>query len=109
MFEGLAGAIAAVRELDTDALSDTELRDAVVELHTLTPQLEAVTTARVTAPWDARRCWATDNARSGAAWLAWKCHLEHSTARRRIRLGRALRTLPATEAAWLAGDITSSH
>ena len=85
MFEGLAGAIAAVRELDTDALSDTELRDAVVELHTLTQQLEAVTTARVTAPWDARRCWATDNARSGAAWLAWKCHLEHSTARRRIR------------------------
>jgi hypothetical protein len=37
--------------------------------------------------------------------VAARCQLPSSSARRRVRLGRALRHLPATEAAWLAGAV----
>jgi len=108
MFEQLVDAIAVVRDFDASACSDAELNEVVAELTVLTERLEAATT-RVTGAWDARRCWDADRARTGAAWLAWRCHLDNATARRRIRLARALRTLPATESAWLAGAITATH
>ncbi|MBW8825700.1 MAG: DUF222 domain-containing protein [Acidobacteria bacterium] len=71
-------------------------------------QLEAVT-ARALARWDANRSWADDGGRSGAAWLAAKTHLPKPTCRRRIRLGRTMRDLPAVAAAWLAGDVDGAH
>jgi hypothetical protein len=37
------------------------------------------------------------------------CRLPFTTARRRLRLGRALRHLPRAEAAWLAGDIDAAR
>ncbi len=57
------------------------------------------------ASFDARREWDADGARSAAAWLTGKCRLPRTSARRRVRLGRALRHLPAAEAAWLAGEV----
>jgi len=44
-----------------------------------------------------------------AAWIAVRCHLPVITARRRVGLGRELRHMPATEGAWLAGDISEAH
>jgi hypothetical protein len=41
--------------------------------------------------------------------VAVRCHLAVSTARRRLQLGRALRHMPAVEAAWLDGDIGEAH
>jgi len=108
MFEGLAAEIAKVRELDTDALTDSEFNNAMAEVHTLLAQLEGAAT-RMAGRWDARRCWDTDRARTGAAWLAWKCRVEHNQARRRVGLGRALRNLPVAEQAWLDGEITATH
>ncbi len=43
--------------------------------------------------------------RSAAGWLAATCRVPQSSARRRVRLGRALRDLPTAAEAWLAGDI----
>jgi hypothetical protein len=62
-------------------------------------------TTRATAAFDAGGEWASDGARTAAAWVAGRCKLSSSSARRRVRLGRALRHLPATEAAWLAGAV----
>ena len=61
--------------------------------------------ARVLARWDAQRCWQPSGAKTGAAWLAWKQRVPIQVARQRLRHARALRTLPAVEEAWAAGEI----
>ncbi|MDQ4091028.1 MAG: 13E12 repeat family protein, partial [Actinomycetota bacterium] len=44
-------------------------------------------------------------ARTASAWMAARCRLPVETARRRVKLGRALRHMGVAEAAWLAGEI----
>ena len=61
------------------------------------------------ARWDAQRCWQPSGAKTGAAWLAWQQRIPIQVARQRLRHARALRTLPAIEAAWAAGDIDRAH
>ncbi len=73
-------------------------------LHHCLARTEAITT-RASAAFDAGGAWRADGARSPSAWLSRRCDLPSSTARRRIRLGRALRHLPVAEAAWLAGKL----
>jgi hypothetical protein len=82
-------------------LSDGE---SIQELHHCLARLEAATT-RATASFEAGGEWQADGARSASAWLARRCGLPSSTARRRLRLGRALRHLPVAERAWLAGEL----
>ncbi len=77
---------------------------SVGRLHRCEARLEAVTT-RATAAFDASQRWSADGSRSASAWLARRCGLPAAAARRRIGLGRALRHLPVTEAAWLAGEL----
>ena len=98
---GLTTAIDALCAADPSTLADGE---SIVALHREPARLQAVLT-RATAAYDAGGSWAADGARSSAAWVAVKCGLPLSTARRRVRLGRDLRSMPAAEAAWLAGDI----
>jgi hypothetical protein len=105
MFEELAAAIGEVRGTDAGALDDDELGDALVELHRLRSQLEAAEAA-LTSQWDARRCWVVNRARSGAAWLAWRTHMPMWEARRQVRVARALRSMPATEAAFDDGELS---
>jgi hypothetical protein len=76
----------------------------VVALHRELERLRAVTT-RAVAAFDAGRAWEASGARTASAWLAAQCRLPVESARRRVRLGRALRHLPAAEAAWLAGAV----
>ncbi len=71
-------------------------------------RLNAVAT-RAVAAFDAGRTWEADGARTAAAWISTRCRVPMPTARRRVRLGRALRSMPATESAWLAGDIGEAH
>ena len=71
MFDGLAMAVKELHELDPNDFTDGELSDSVVELQRQRASLEAAE-ARVVSVWNARRVWATDGARSGAAWLARK-------------------------------------
>ncbi len=76
----------------------------VIDLHRQLERLAAITT-RATAAFDSVTAYETDGARTTAAWLATRCRLPVPTARRRVRLGRALRHLPIVEAAWLAGEV----
>ena len=99
-------------ELDVllDRLADADLSssDAVERLHGQLARLESTTTAAV-GQWDAQVRWADDGARSGAAWLAWRCRVPLPSARRRVRLARALRDLPCTAEAWARGELDSAH
>src|SRR5207302_10037148 len=82
--------------------------ETIVALHRQLARLEAVAT-RATAAFDAGRSWEADGARSAAAWIGIRCHVPTSAARRRVRLGRELRHMPAVEAAWARGDIGEAH
>lgn len=96
--------IKALDELiDTDP---TALRDAeIVEtLHRQKARLEAVVT-KATAAFDASGDYENDGAASAALWLSTRVHLPMSTAKRCVRIGRALRSMPVVDAAWCAGDI----
>jgi hypothetical protein len=101
VLDDLMSVVDQVCRTDPQALADGE---SIVELHRCLARLEAATT-RAVAAFDAGGQWSTDGARSGAAWLAGRCKLPASSARRRVRLGRGLRHLPVTEAAWLAGEV----
>jgi len=82
--------------------------DTVVELHRQCERLAAVL-VRAAAAFDAGRSWEADGARSSASWLAARCRTPVSATRRRVRLGRELRSMPAAETAWLAGDVGEAH
>jgi len=96
-----AAAVDNLIEVDPGLFADGE---ALVALSRQLERLAAVAT-RATAAFDASGGWQPDGARSAACWLATRCRLPMPTARWRVRLGRALRHLPVTEAAWLVGDI----
>ncbi|HEX2046133.1 MAG TPA: DUF222 domain-containing protein [Acidimicrobiales bacterium] len=92
------------------ATSPVQLADGetIRLLHRELERLRSVT-VRATAAFDAGRAWEADGARSSAAWVGVRCHQPVATARREIRLGRALRSMAEVEAAWLAGDIGEAH
>lgn len=99
--DGLSGA-------DVATLTDGELSDAVVELQRLKARLDAAE-ATVVGVWDRRRVWASDGARSGAAWLVWRCRMARSRASRLLRRARHLREMPEAQAALEQGEITGDH
>src|SRR5438552_2018927 len=92
----LEAAVDALAQVDPTSLGDGE---SVVFLHRQLARLDAVTT-RADAAFDARGEWETEAARSAASWIAARCRLPIPTARRRVRLGRALRHMPRVEATW---------
>jgi Domain of unknown function (DUF222) len=101
----LVGALDALCALDPAVLADGE---AIQLLHQQLDRLQAAAT-RATARFDSGRAWEADGARAASAWLAVRCHLPVSTARRRVQLGRALRHMPTAEPAWLGGEIGEAH
>ncbi len=82
--------------------------EAIVALRRQLERLSAVAT-RASVAFDAGRAWEADGARSAAAWISSRCRLPLPLARRQVRLGRSLREMPATEAAWLAGEISQAQ
>ena len=77
------------------------------EIAELSAHLEAAT-ARLLAlirEFDARGGWNT-GFRSCAAWLAWRVGLDLGAARERVRVARALETLPALAEALACGELS---
>jgi hypothetical protein len=105
MIDELVNAISTLSDVEIASLADS---DTIVELHRQLARLEAITT-RATARWDADQRWADDGARSPSSWIAHRCHIPSSIARRRVRLGRELRHLPRLEEAWSSGDLSEPH
>ncbi len=100
--------LAELHGLDLDGLADESLTEAVMATQRLRGRLD-VAEARLLSRWDAQRCWQPSGAKTGAAWLAWQQRIPVGVARQRLRHARALRTLPAVEAAWGEGCIDRSH
>jgi hypothetical protein len=101
MIDELTNVVNRLCAVDPALLADGE---AIVALHRQLERLTATVTKAVAA-FDASREWEADGARSSAAWMVARCRVAQSTARRRVRLGRELRAMPATDAAWTAGEI----
>jgi hypothetical protein len=104
----LTAAIDGLLHLDPDTLDDTDLADTVVEPHRQQARLSAATT-RLTSALEARRVYADDGSRSCGAWLAHRCRLPVGQARAEAWLGRRLRAMPVTAAAFAAGHISPRH
>lgn len=104
----LEAVVDRVAASDPGEMPDAELSEALVALSRVRSRLEGIE-ARVTGVWDARQVWAGDGARSGAAWLAQRCRTPRSGARAQVALARALRAMPRTAEALVAGQIGSSQ
>jgi Domain of unknown function (DUF222)/HNH endonuclease len=77
---------------------------SIEELHRLLSRFEAFVT-EATSAFEAGEEWAADGAKTASAWLATRCRVPRGAARRRVRLGRALRHLPGCAEAWREGAI----
>jgi hypothetical protein len=77
---------------------------SIEELHRHLSRFESFVT-EATATFEAGEEWAADGAKTASAWIATRCRLPRSAARRRVRLGRALRHLPECAEAWREGAI----
>jgi hypothetical protein len=58
------------------------------------------------AEFDREEGWAEYGCGSCAHWLSWKLGMDRRTAQEKLRVARALETLPVTRAAFLAGELT---
>ena len=103
-----AAALDALAALDLDSLSGEELTEVVQRAQQLRGALD-VAEARVLARWDARGEWRPSGSKTASAWLAWKQRIPIAVARQRVRHARAMRDLPAVEAAWAAGEVDRCH
>ncbi|HXX88708.1 MAG TPA: DUF222 domain-containing protein [Acidimicrobiales bacterium] len=101
----LAEALDELVAADPACLADAE---SVEELQRQLSRLEAVV-ARATSAFDERGDWAADGARNAVAWVATRCRIPKSHARRRLRLGRRVASLPLCQQAWLNGEVSGSH
>ena len=105
VLEELTRAIDELVSADPAVLGDPE---GVIALHRQLARLAAVTT-RAVACLETHQGYVPEGAASASGWLGARCGLSAGEARRRVRLGRALRHLPVCESAWLAGDIGSAQ
>ncbi len=78
--------------------------ESITALHRALARLDAFVT-EATAAFEASEEWAADGAKTAAAWVATRCRVPRATARRNVRLGRALRQLPSCAEAWREGRI----
>jgi hypothetical protein len=103
--ELLAAAVDELVGMDPAALADGE---TLAELRRQIDRLEAVE-SRAIGRWDTDKAWAPSGAKTGAAWLAWKCRRPIDETRRWTRVARQLNAMPGTKSAWLAGEINGRH
>src|SRR3954470_7220559 len=94
--------------MDVGAMSDAELTHHVMRMQELRGALDEAE-ARVLDRWNQKGVWQPDGAKSAAAWLASRQHLQIGVARQRLRHARAVRRYPAIADAWAAGAIDRTH
>ena len=81
---------------------------AIVDLQRQLARFECVVT-EATAEFDTWGEWATDGARTAAAWVSARSNLPMKDARRRVARARGLRQLPSCARAFANGDINVAH
>jgi Domain of unknown function (DUF222)/HNH endonuclease len=101
----LSGELDRLSRVDPRVFADA---DSVVAAQRMLAQAEALVT-RITGAFDASGNWAPDGARTASAWLSVRCRIPKVEARRQVRRGRALHSLPEVEQAWSQGAISGAH
>lgn len=92
---------------DPQGLSNESLQDRITELAACITIATAQLLALV-AELDRREAWSDWGVKSCAHWLNWKCGIGIGAAREKVRVARALETLPAIRAAFTAGEVSYS-
>ncbi len=90
-----------------ERLSRESLQDAITELAACI----TVATARLLAliaELDRREAWGDWGVKSCAHWLNWKCGIGLGAAREKVRVARALESLPLINAAFASGEVSYS-
>jgi hypothetical protein len=100
--------LAELRDVELDGVADETLAAAVLTMQRLRGGFEAGE-ARLLTRWDSQGGWRTSGAKTAAAWLSWKQRIPVETARLRLRHAKAVRDLPAVDAAWADGEIDRAH
>jgi hypothetical protein len=77
---------------------------SIVQLQRLLSRFESFVT-EATAAFEVGEEWAAEGAKSAAAWISSTCRVPRAAAKRRVRLARTLRQLPACAQAWRDGAI----
>src|SRR5262245_8134121 len=106
--EQLDEAIDALLTLDSDSLTDPELDEVLIELQRQRARL-GVVAARLLQRWDRRQIWAGDPARAAASRPARDTKTSVVSAKVELRRARQLSSMPATEAAVVAGELSLDH
>jgi hypothetical protein len=106
--EHLAAALDELLDLDPNALDDADLHAAVVELGRQTSRLRAAWCQLISA-WDTRRLWADNGSKAPGARLARDCRMRKPATDHLVHQARALQSIPATCAAFAAGELTADH
>jgi hypothetical protein len=78
--------------------------ESMEKLHQMAARYESFMTEAVAA-FEKGEEWAAEGAKTATAWIATRCRVSRACTRRRVRLGRTLRHLPAVAEAWRDGDI----
>ena len=85
-------------------LSEPVVKEALVALDGCRNRLDS-TVVHTLGVFDAQAMWAGDGARSTAGWVASRTEAAKGAASREVHLGRSLRTMPGTDAAFTSGDL----
>lgn len=98
---------ASARSTAPEDLSDDALEASIT---TLAATIAAATCELLglVAEFDRREAWGGAGLRSCAHWLNWKCGIALGAAREKVRVARALETLPGIHSAFAAGAVSYS-
>ena len=101
----LRSAIDALRSEPLSEATDAQIEHDLSELHAIGEALEAERLRRL-AEFDRRRVFELDGHLSAAAWLVSRLRVGWGDARRAVAQARQVEHMPATRAAFEAGDVS---
>ena len=104
----LEDAVDVFAGVDVEDLSSDELHEVIRRLSVVSNRLEAQV-VRVVHRWDATLAWADNGSKAPGARLARETGVPKGDAQRLVRRGRALQSMPLTEAAYAAGEMNGAH
>jgi hypothetical protein len=99
-----------VRVMEDAAVATLSKQELAARITELAGHLNAATHRWLVliAEFDRRKGWSDGYTRSCAHWLNWKCGIDLGAGREKVRVGRALETLPAISDAMAKGQLSYS-
>ncbi|MBO0683191.1 MAG: DUF222 domain-containing protein, partial [Candidatus Dormibacteraeota bacterium] len=104
----LVSAIDQLQSEDLQLAGSSELGSRLKTLRSAVNRLEAEST-RSLEVFDRTQAFAPDGYLSAASWLRHQCNIAFRTASNQVQMARRLPQLPAAQAAFAAGEVSSGH